>query len=77
MNALKLITTAALFAAASSAFAGTDDGVIDNFPAQTRVSVQAPAPVAAASVAKQTSAKDAAQSGFVHQLNEGSDGGQE
>ena len=69
MNALKLIAVTAIFAAASSAFAGTDDG---SFPAQALVSVQAPAPTASATVAKQAAAKNA---DFFRQLGESSDAG--
>jgi len=84
MNALKLIATAAIFAAASSAFAGSDDGnvgpawqlqsTVTSQTAATRTA--APAPTAAASIAKE-GAKKSAQGDFVRQLSEGSDGGQE
>ncbi|HEX4329328.1 MAG TPA: hypothetical protein VH105_21250 [Burkholderiales bacterium] len=75
MTALKFIAAAAIFSAASIAFAGTDDGVIDSFPGQTRASVQAPAPAASAAVTKQAVAKNAAQTDFIRQLGESSDAG--
>jgi hypothetical protein len=84
MNALKLIAATAIFAAASSAFAGSDDGNVGPaWQLQSSVSSQtaatrtaAPAPTAAASAAK-NSAQKSAQDDFVRQLNESSDGSQQ
>jgi len=72
MNSIKLLSATLLFAAASSAFAGTDDGVIDSFPAQTRVSQPAPAPTAAAAATRADAAKNAGKQDFTRQLSEGS-----
>ena len=69
MNTIKLLCASLIFAAASSAFAGSDDGVIDSFPAQTRVSVQAPAPTAAAADNKAV-AKTAGKQDFTRQQAE-------
>jgi hypothetical protein len=84
MTALKFIAAAAIFSAASLAFAGTDDGNVGPaWQLQSTVSSQtaatrnaAPAPTAAAASAKQATNKSA-QGNFVRQLSEGSDGGQE
>lgn len=70
MTAIKLLSATLIFAAASSAFAGTDDGNVPNsFQIQTAAVRQAPAPVAAAA-AKSTVSKSAGNQDFTSQQAE-------
>ncbi|HEY4374947.1 MAG TPA: hypothetical protein VGN52_23700 [Burkholderiales bacterium] len=85
MNAIKLFTAAAILTAASSAFAGTDDGnvgpawqLMPTVPTQTTATrqapVSAPAPTAAAATADKALERNSAQESFLRQLRESSDG---
>jgi hypothetical protein len=91
MKALKLIAATTIFAAAFSAFAGTDDGSVGPFwQAQSSIGTQihvaqapapvtqapAPAPEAAAYNAGKDDARKAAQHDFMRQQRENSDGSQ-
>ncbi|HEY4374951.1 MAG TPA: hypothetical protein VGN52_23720 [Burkholderiales bacterium] len=68
MNTLKIISASFLIAAASTAFAGSDDGNVDSFPAVRSAAVQtAPAPTAAAAQVKLDNSK---QAGFLQQQSE-------
>jgi hypothetical protein len=73
MNTIKLLSATLIFAAASSAFAGTDDGV---FPNATRVQAtavrQVPAPAAASAETKADVSKNAGKQDFTRQQSEGS-----
>ena len=71
MTTLKVIATSLLIAAASTAFAGTDDGSVTSYAtARVAAAKQAPAPVAAAAAVK-ADAKNGAQD-FLRQQAEGS-----
>lgn len=68
MNRIQIIAASLLVAAASTAFAGTDDGNVSSFPAVRTAAVKtAPAPTAAAAQVNLESGK---QAGFLQQQSE-------
>lgn len=75
MNRIQVIAASLLVAAAfsgtSTAFAGTDDGSINTFPAVRTAAMKAPAPTAAAASVK-TDVKSGAKQDFLQQQAEGS-----